>query len=538
MGNFSHSGSSLIRRHLDFRGLLFYKECKIYLMGFLMSLFFRPSSLFFKIIIITSLILIIAISFSVWLDVRLHEAHIKKLTFEKTKIISEFIEKNVIRAMERGRHFEIQRILKSFSVYRGIWKINLIRPDGMIKASTHDQELNRSVGDVGGFLKNQYFIREEMIQRENGRREGERIYYFNTSILNHPECFQCHSQEKKVIGILTVAESLKEMDEEISGIKRDALILAIITIGSLSSVLGFLFLRFINLPITKLIVAMKEIEKGNLGTRVEVESKDEMGKLAENLNAMIEKLNSAKREAEQYHQELVQRADRMASIGELASGIAHEIRNPLTGIQGAVQILAEDFPKEDDRRQVTDEIQKQIYKLERLVKDLLNYAKPVPTNYLSMDMHELIDKVLSFFVIQQGRSKDFNIEKHFFSPLPKVLIDPNSMEQAFLNIILNAQKAMPQGGTFMVYTCPVDRKDDGAEIEEIQIIFKDTGIGIPKNNLSKIFNPFFSTRSDGTGLGLSITKNIVEQHGGTVEVESQVNVGTKFTITLPVTKDA
>jgi signal transduction histidine kinase len=97
---------------------------------------------------------------------------------------------------------------------------------------------------------------------------------------------------------------------------------------------------------------------------------------------------------------------------------------------------------------------------------------------------------------------------------------------------------MPRGGTFMVFTCPVDRKGDGVEIKEIQIIFEDTGIGIPKNNLSKIFNPFFSTRSEGTGLGLSITKNIVEQHGGTVEVESQVNVGTKFTITLPVTKDA
>jgi signal transduction histidine kinase len=183
---------------------------------------------------------------------------------------------------------------------------------------------------------------------------------------------------------------------------------------------------------------------------------------------------------------------------------------------------------------VTDEIQKQIYKLERLVKDLLNYAKPVPANYLSTDVNELIDKVLSFFAIQQRTSEGFKIEKHFFSPLPKVFIDPNSMEQAFLNMILNAQKAMPKGGTFMVSTLPVNREDERAGIKEIQIIFEDTGIGIPKNNLSKIFNPFFSTRSDGTGLGLSITKNIVEQHGGRIEVESQVHVGTKFTITLPI----
>jgi signal transduction histidine kinase len=279
---------------------------------------------------------------------------------------------------------------------------------------------------------------------------------------------------------------------------------------------------------------MKKVEEGDLNVRVNVRSRDEIGSLAENLNIMIEKLNLAKQEAEQYHRELIQRADRMATIGELASGIAHEIRNPLAGIQGAIQILAEGFPREDPRKQVTDEIQKQIYKLERLVKDLLNYAKPVPANYLPTDINQLVDKVLSFFTTQRGRSADFRIEKRFLSSLPKTMIDPNSMEQAFLNIILNAQKAMPKGGTFTVSTVALpQRKDDGKEVDEVQIIFEDTGVGIPGENLSKIFNPFFSTRSDGTGLGLSITKNIVEQSGGKIEVESQVNVGTKFVITLP-----
>jgi len=172
--------------------------------------------------------------------------------------------------------------------------------------------------------------------------------------------------------------------------------------------------------------------------------------------------------------------------------------------------------------------------LERLVKDLLNYAKPVPANYLPTDINQLVDKVLSFFMTQRGRSMDLKIEKRFFSSLPKSMIDPNSMEQAFLNIILNAQKAMPKGGTFTISTVSLpQRRDDGKEIQEVQIIFEDTGVGIPEENVPMIFNPFFSTRSDGTGLGLSITKNIVEQQGGKIEVESQVNVGTKFIITLP-----
>jgi nitrogen fixation/metabolism regulation signal transduction histidine kinase len=135
------------------------------------------------------------------------------------------------------------------------------------------------------------------------------------------------------------------MDEELSKVKKKSVILAIVTIASLSSILGFLFMRFLNLPIKKLTETMKRVEQGDLNARVGLKGNDEMGRLAENLNIMIMKLNSAKREAEEYHQELVQRADRMASIGELASGIAHEIRNPLTGIQGAIQILAEGFPK-------------------------------------------------------------------------------------------------------------------------------------------------------------------------------------------------
>jgi signal transduction histidine kinase len=492
------------------------------------------TSLFIKVIFVTSLILIFAISFNVWWNTSLHEASIEKLTHEKTKIISEFIEENVVRAMEKGRHFDMHRILRNFAVYRDVRKITLFTMDGTVRASTQDDELNKKVGDVEFFLKDHHFIREEMAQLKNGGKERERIYYYNTSILNRPECFQCHDKEKKIIGVLTVANSLKEMDTMISKIEIHSIILAIITMGSLSFVLGFLFLKFINVPIKKLTETMKKAEEGDLSVRVTVKSRDEMGSLAENLNIMIEKLNLAKQEAEQYHRELIQRADRMATIGELASGIAHEIRNPLAGIQGAIQILAEGFPREDPRKQVTDEIQKQIYKLERLVKDLLNYAKPVPANYLPTDINQLVDKVLSFFTTQRGRSADFRIEKRFLSSLPKTMIDPNSMEQAFLNIILNAQKAMPKGGTFTVSTVALpQRKDDGKEVDEVQIIFEDTGVGIPGENLSKIFNPFFSTRSDGTGLGLSITKNIVEQSGGKIEVESQVNVGTKFVITLP-----
>jgi signal transduction histidine kinase len=502
-----------------------------------MSYILKRTSLFFKVIVATSLILIVAISFNVWWNTSLHEASIERLTHEKTKIIAEFIEQNVVRAMEKGRHFDMHQILRNYVTYKEIKKILLLSQDGTVKASTQDQDLNLKIEDVDSFLENQYFVREETVHLGGGKTEKERVFYFNNPIVNRPECYQCHGQKSKVIAVLIVSHSLKGMDQMISKIEVHSIILAILTIGFLSTVLGLLFLRFIKIPITRLTNTMKKVEAGDLSVRVNLKRKDEMGRLAENLNTMIEKLHLAKEEAEQYHQELIQRANRMASIGELASGIAHEIRNPLAGIQGAIQILAEGFREDDPRRGVTDEIQKQIYKLERLVKDLLNYAKPVPANYLPTDMNQLVDKVLSFFITQRGKPENVKIEKQFFSPLPNIMVDPNSMEQAFLNIILNAQKAMPRGGTFTISTRILPgRRDDGKEVQEVQIIFEDTGIGIPEENLPKIFNPFFSTRSDGTGLGLSITKNIIEEHGGRIEVESQVNLGTKFVITLPGTE--
>ena len=504
-----------------------------------MGFSFRTASLIFKVIFVTSVILILAISFNVYWNAALHEGTIEKLTQEKAKIISEFIEKNVIRAMEKGKHFEIHWVLQNYITYKGIWKINVFRPDGTIMATTDEGELNKRVEDVNFYLNNRSFVKEEAIRDKSNRWVYRPIYYYVNPIQNRPECFQCHDKKQKVVGILVVAESMREMDEMVYKVKIHSIILAVITIGFLASVLGLLFLKFVERPITKLTDVMRQVEKGDLDARVELRGKDEMGRLAENLNTMIEKLQQARREAEQYHQDLVKRADRMASIGELASGIAHEIRNPLAGIHGAIQIIAEGFPKEGSQRQVTDEIEKQIHKLERLVKDLLNYAKPIPTNYIPTDLNALAEKVLAFFVTQQGGTNHFKVEKRFLSPLPKIMIDPHSMEQAFLNIILNAKKAMPQGGTFTVSTrLFTQRGKDEGEAHEVQVIFEDTGIGIQRENLGKIFNPFFSTRPDGTGLGLSITKNIVEQLGGRIEVESKVNVGTKFIIALPVMKEA
>src|SRR4030042_1798761 len=145
------------------------------------SILKRPS-LFFKVIVATSLILIVAISFNVWWNTSLHEANIERLSHEKTKIIAEFIEQNVVRAMERGRHFDMHQILRNYVTYKEIKRILLLSQDGTVKASTQDQDLKLKIEDVDSFLKNQYFVREETVRLGGGKKKKERVFYLKNPI--------------------------------------------------------------------------------------------------------------------------------------------------------------------------------------------------------------------------------------------------------------------------------------------------------------------------------------------------------------------
>ncbi len=191
-----------------------------------MRLSLRSASLFFKVIFVTSLILILAISFNVYWNTALHEGSIERLTQEKTKIIAEFIEKNVIRAMEKGKHFEIHRVLQNFAAYKGIWKIHVFRPDGTIMATTYEGELNKKVENVDFFLKNRSFEKEETLRSKDGKIGREAVFYYVNPIQNNPECFQCHNKKDQVVGVLVVAESMREMDEMIYKVQIHSIILA------------------------------------------------------------------------------------------------------------------------------------------------------------------------------------------------------------------------------------------------------------------------------------------------------------------------
>lgn len=231
-------------------------------------------------------------------------------------------------------------------------------------------------------------------------------------------------------------------------------------------------------------------------------------------------------------QEEMFRMDRLVALGELASGIAHELRNPLAGIKTTAQALGEELPQNDSRREYLHRITKEIDRLNDLLKTFFSFAKPQRLNLTYCHVRDIVNEILPF-LMREIAEKGVRFEEAYHSELPRIKVDKNQMHQVFLNLFLNAIQAMPGGGTLRIEAAPLAPPPSTTKGQRfVRIVIADTGKGIPPQLLPKIFDPFFTTKPKGVGLGLSITYQIVKKHGGTIKVESQWGKGTSFIITL------
>ena len=249
-------------------------------------------------------------------------------------------------------------------------------------------------------------------------------------------------------------------------------------------------------------------------------------RLVEHLNRELQENQQRLTEA----QEQLIRSDRLATVGELAAGLAHDLRNPLAGVSGALHVLAGQFPDADSRQALLTEIQSQIARMNKTLTDLLRHARPPTPQYLALDVNEVVEQTPWFLPMASGVG--IEMVSRLQPDLPPLRLDPNLLQQALLNILINARQAMPNGGQLTVSTrlCP----SLTGKGEAVEVAISDTGVGILEDDLSRIFQPFFTTKARGTGLGLAIAARIVEQHGGRIAVESEVGKGTTFRIVFPV----
>jgi signal transduction histidine kinase len=232
-------------------------------------------------------------------------------------------------------------------------------------------------------------------------------------------------------------------------------------------------------------------------------------------------------------QEEILRMDRLVSLGKLASGIAHELRNPLAGIKTTAQALGEEMSGDDSRREYLNRITKEIDRLNDLLKTFFSFAKPQNLNLVHCHIKDIINEIIPF-LIKEIADKGIRFIETYHPQLPKVQVDKTQMHQVFLNLFLNAIQAMPNGGELKIQASPIlSTSVEGFKQNFIKVVISDTGRGIPPHIVQKIFDPFFTTKPKGIGLGLSITYQIIKKHGGTVKVESQWEKGTSFIINLP-----
>lgn len=363
---------------------------------------------------------------------------------------------------------------------------------------------------------------------------------------------------EKKIGVARIGLSLGTMKKEISRMTNIVVLLTSLVVA-IAILLTFALVNLIIKPVDKLVGATERIAKGDLSQVVEVDRKDEIGKLAQAFNQMTTSLKESRKQIEDYSrnlerkveertkelkeaQALLIQTEKMAAVGQLAAGVAHELNNPLGGILGYSQFAIEKISSKTPQDLTSDDvstytqylrdIECQSQRCKTIVQNLLKFARAsVEDSFEPLDLNLVVQDTLIFTKHQLDMAK-VKLILELTDSLPPIMGSSNQLQQVCTNIILNALQAMPQGGELKIVT-------GVKEIESKRtatIEFKDTGYGIDQENLRKIFEPFYTTKKpgEGTGLGLSVSYGIIRDHNGEILVESETGKGTTFRVMIPV----
>lgn len=344
--------------------------------------------------------------------------------------------------------------------------------------------------------------------------------------------------------ILTLAAEKARLQRS----RQFLLIYFVITFFALVGCGAFVLARIVVRPINRLLSATERIIGGHYGQVVPVSGSAELARLGDSFNAMsktlqqkeqevsehVAALEQANRELRQAREEAI-RTEKMASIGLLAAGMAHEIGTPLAAIMGYAELAASDPLDTTTVQDYARRISGDCARIDRIVRGLLDYSRPRTATVESCDLRELVESTVDMLT-QQGAFKQIELATEFDDRLPAASVDPHQLQQVLINLLLNSRDAMPSGGKLTIRT-RVDNEDvvNDDAVSRLKIDVLDSGCGIPAGNLSRIFDPFFTTKppGKGTGLGLAISARIIEGFGGSMTVESREGSGTCFTLRLP-----
>jgi two-component system, NtrC family, sensor kinase len=574
--------------------------------------------------------------------------------------LSEAIKNSTHTSMLENKKEEMRAIINTVSHEPSILEIRILNKEGVVTFSSHADLIGKMVDKraescYACHTENQPLQRLSMDERTRIYKvspDSSRILGVINPIYNRPSCYEAdchaHTEDQTVLGVLDIKMDLTEVDQQIEDNKFRLIIFAVVAILALSLSIAYFVRKWIGKPVGALVKATNQISSGNLDYTIENPGKDELGMLAKSFNKMTKNLAEAKVQLFQ--------ADKMASLGRLAAGVAHEINNPLTGVLTYSSFLLNRTKDDPELQESLGVIVRETIRSREIVKGLLDFSRQSVPKKHKADINKIIKSALEV-VANQLALKHIELDEHLGSSLPEITVDANQIQQVFINLLVNAADAIgDSGGRISVHpslislsphglaqikaaVCPkrhdlMDSEikcyglptvrvkvasngnegivnldpvygkhrhqygievsngrdlqlscpqcsvslieegikcpkcgspvytfevlshgmlegctnpecdwqrwpamDEAGDKDYIEVRISDTGQGIPKEDLSRIFEPFYTTKGQsGTGLGLAITWGIIDNHDGTINVESELGKGTTFIVHLPLRK--
>ena len=451
-----------------------------------------------------------------------------------TMDLSTAIQISVEQLTSKGRTSEarlqdyVQRLQR-----RGVREISIVSNEQEVIASSNPRRVGARVDP-----KRKDLLITARLGEENISGLGQKTYNLFVPIV-------VGNQRSGYILISMILDDFAEL-ARVNFIKRLIATVLVFGVGIAgTAVLAWTYAK----PISRVVEAARRVAQGKLDERLPTTRRDEIGELNRSFNEMVERLREKAELEARLHQ-----AERLSAIAHLASGIAHEVRNPLNSISLIIDHLGAQFApnvpvEREEFARLTSIIKEEIHRLNDMIETFLKYGKPLELKRRPTDVRKLLDEVLEV-ATQKAQAQQVRVERDYATTLPELWVDGAYMKTCFLNLVLNALQAMaPDGGTLTVRAAaapgdggqgsgaggdpPIPNPQSPTPNGWVEIRFQDTGVGIAPENLPRVFEPYFTTKEVGIGLGLALTKQILDQHGARIELSSEPGKGTVARLQLP-----
>jgi len=526
-----------------------------------------PKTLKFKVGLYLAISLTVTLLLFTLLVVRYERDGLLQEATSRVTQLSEMITRSTRFAMLQNQPDYVHRIIEDVGSHKSIDRIRIFSKEGQIIDSTYAPEIGLKVDQKAeGCIRCHQTSEplEQIAGSEKGRifsaPDGKRLLGSMEVIRNEPSCSTAachqHTRDQSVLGVLDIVYSLDDIDRTI---RDNVIIIAVLSLGFVVIALlaiNFFVWRLIHVPLRDLETGARRLSSGNLEQPIPVRSEDEFGELAASFNSMTAALRNSQQELREWGRTLEEkvekrtrelriaeaeatRGEKLASVGLLAAGIAHELNNPLTGILTFSHLIRAKMPDGSPDAEDLDLVIRETKRCAAIIKRLLDFAREKTPEKKFCDLNQIVEDTVRI-IDQPAHLRDIEITMDLDRDLPPAWVDADLIKQVIMNMLVNAQHAIQEEGSITIrsrrFPEAMSPQPGAKPVPMVELSIIDTGCGIPEQNLKRIFDPFFTSKElgKGTGLGLSVSHGIVSAHGGLIKVESVVGEGSTFRVYLPV----